>query len=130
MTDALTPLQRRAWHVGRIAWLLLIVLCVLWEWRLAPLRPGGSWMILKAAPLLLPAAGVWRGAPASMQWALILVLLYFCEGVVRCFDATMLLALPLAELALALCFYLCAIVYLRPFKQTARATRTETDEPA
>jgi uncharacterized membrane protein len=130
VTTALTRAQRRAWHTGRVAWLLLIALCVLWEWRLAPLRPGGSWMLLKAAPLLLPIAGVWRGAPSAMQWALLLVLLYFCEGVVRCFDAVTPVALPLAEVALAAIFYFCAIVFLRPFKRAARSQRVQTDESA
>ena len=38
--------------------LTLIVLCVAWEMWLAPLRPGGSWMVLKAALLLLPLFGI------------------------------------------------------------------------
>ena len=32
--------------------LLLIALCIAWETVLAPLRPGGSWLVLKVLPLL------------------------------------------------------------------------------
>ncbi len=117
----LRPAQHRAWQIARVAWVALIALCVLWEWQLAPIRPGGSWLVLKAVPLLLPLAGVWQGRTQAMQWAVMLVLLYLCEGVVRLFDATPRLALPLTEMALAVIFYICAIVYLRPFKKAARA---------
>ena len=47
----------------------LLVLCILWELVLAPLRPGGSWMIIKALPLLLPLAGTTRRNIYTMQWA-------------------------------------------------------------
>ena len=36
----------------------LIVLCVAWELWLAPVRPGGSLLALKALPLVLPLAGL------------------------------------------------------------------------
>ena len=39
----------------------LIALSIAWEVFLAPLRPGGSWLILKALPLLLPLFGILRG---------------------------------------------------------------------
>ena len=43
----------RALHKAAVAALLaLIVLCVAWELFLAPLRPGGSWLVLKVLPLL------------------------------------------------------------------------------
>jgi hypothetical protein len=31
----------------------LFILCVCWEWFISPLRPGGSWLILKGIPLTL-----------------------------------------------------------------------------
>ncbi len=39
----------------------LIFLCLAWEAWLAPLKPGGSWMTLKAAFLLIPLFGILRG---------------------------------------------------------------------
>ena len=40
----------------------LIVLSLAWELWLAPLRPGGTWLALKALPLCLPLAGLFARA--------------------------------------------------------------------
>ena len=117
---ALSPAQRAAWRLAAGGWLALIFLTVLWEWWLAPLRPGGSWLVLKAAPLLLPLRGVLRGDVKAMQWALLLVLPYIAEGSVRALDPPPVGALAMAEIALGLAFFASAIVYLRPFKKAAR----------
>lgn len=66
--------------------LLLIALCVAWESVLAPLRPGGSWMVLKALPLLFPLRGILRADRYTCQWASLLCIAYFMEGVVRTFS--------------------------------------------
>jgi uncharacterized membrane protein len=63
--------------------LALVALLVLWETWLAPLRPGGSWLALKAVPLALVVPGLLRGVPRARNVAALLVLLYFTEGVVR-----------------------------------------------
>ena len=55
-----TPTQHRLHHIASASLVLLIVLCVLWELVLAPLRPGGSWMVIKALPLLAPLPGTLR----------------------------------------------------------------------
>jgi uncharacterized membrane protein len=121
MTPPLSPAQTAAWRVAAGCWLALLLLAVLWEWLLAPLRPSGSWLVLKAAPLLLPLRGVLRGDVKVMQWALLLVLAYAAEGSVRIADAPPASTLAALELVLALAFFAAAIVYLRPFKQAARA---------
>jgi len=118
---SLSQIQRMAWRISAASWVLLIALAVLWEWQIAPLRAGGSWLVLKAVPLLLPLRGVWRGDVYAMQWALLLVPLYFCEGVVRTFDAAPAAALAWIETLLSLAFFVAAIAYLRPFKRAARA---------
>ena len=124
-TAALSPAQRAAQRVAAGCWLALIALAVLWEWLLAPLRPGGSWLVLKAVPLLRPLRGVLRGDVKVMQWALLLVLLYLAEGSVRASDAPPAGTLALLEMALALAFFAAAVVYLRPFKKAARAKARE-----
>ena len=118
---ALSPTQRSALCMAAASWLALIVLCVLWEWQLAPLRAGGSWLVLKAAPLLLPLRGLLRGEVMPMQWALLLSLPYIAEGTVRIFDAPPAAAMAAIEILLGLVFFVAGIVYLRPFKQAARA---------
>ena len=50
---------------------------------IAPLRPGGSWLALKALPLLLPLKGIFSGTIYTYRWAIMLVLAYFAEGVMR-----------------------------------------------
>ena len=61
----------------------LIVLGVLWEMVLAPVRPGGSLLALKVLPLILPLAGVLKNRMYTYRWLSLLVWLYFTEGAVR-----------------------------------------------
>jgi uncharacterized membrane protein len=96
------------------ALLLLIALSLAWELWLAPLRPGGSWLVLKALPLALPLGGILAGRRYTYQWASMLILAYFAEGVVRtATDAGLGLWLAAAQTALSLMFFLCAIFYAR-----------------
>ncbi|HEY9279931.1 MAG TPA: DUF2069 domain-containing protein [Eoetvoesiella sp.] len=120
MTTQLNPVFRYGAVFSLIG---LIALCLLWELRLAPLRPGGSLLVLKALPLLLPLRGVLKGNLYTLQWASMLILLYFMEGVVRAYsDPSSMSALMAAfEIILSLVFYLCAILYLRPSKRAAKA---------
>ena len=61
----------------------LIVLCLAWELVLAPLRPGGSWLALKALPLCIPLAGFLKNRMYTYRWVSLMIWLYFTEGVVR-----------------------------------------------
>lgn len=61
----------------------LILLGLAWELWLAPLRPGGSWVVLKVLPLCLPLPGLLRRRMYTYRWTSLLVWLYFMEGVVR-----------------------------------------------
>ena len=61
----------------------LILLSLAWERWLAPIRPGGSWLMLKAVPLLLPLPGLLKGKRYAYQWSSLLILIYLCEGLVR-----------------------------------------------
>ena len=61
----------------------LIALGVSWELVLSPLRPGGSWLVLKVVPLLFVLRGVLKADNYTLQWSTLLVWLYFTEGVVR-----------------------------------------------
>jgi uncharacterized membrane protein len=61
----------------------LIVLGLAWELFLAPLRPGGSWLVLKVLPLCFPLAGLLKNKMYTYRWVSLMVWLYFTEGVVR-----------------------------------------------
>ncbi len=80
MTSTSTPCAARLALIGLIA---LTLICLMWELVLAPLRPGGSWLALKALPLalLIPAAS--RGVPKALQWLSLLLPFYLAEGIVR-----------------------------------------------
>ncbi|PKO25930.1 MAG: DUF2069 domain-containing protein [Betaproteobacteria bacterium HGW-Betaproteobacteria-8] len=92
----------------------LILLCLAWEGWLAPLRPGGSLLILKTVPLLLPLFGILRGKRYTYQWASMFILIYFTEGAVRAWsDAGLSAQLALVEVMLTLIFFICAIFYAR-----------------
>lgn len=103
----------------------LIVLCVAWEAALAPLRPGGSWLILKALPLLFPLRGILRGNLYTYQWAAMLSLLYLMEGVVRAMSdrSPASAALARVEVLLSAVFFLSAVFYVRPAKRAARSAK-------
>lgn len=92
----------------------LIMLCLLWEWFLAPLRPGGTLLVLKAVPLLLPLFGILRGRRYTYQWACMAILIYFTEGVVRAWSDTGRSAhLALLEVLLTLLFFFSTMFYAR-----------------
>lgn len=74
-------------RLATAAWLLLLLVSLGWELWWAPLRPGGSWLALKALPLCLPLAGIVRGKVYTYQYSLMLVLAYQAEAVMRLFDA-------------------------------------------
>ncbi|MFY1921325.1 DUF2069 domain-containing protein [Achromobacter xylosoxidans] len=122
MNPELNPRLRLAASVSLFA---LIVLCVTWETLVAPLRPGGSWMLLKALPLALPLRGIVRGNLYTYQWAAMLSLLYLMEGAVRAMSDPAPLSVLMAwgEIALSTIFFFSAIFYVRPAKQAARRQR-------
>jgi uncharacterized membrane protein len=89
----------------------LILLGLLWELWLAPLRPGGSWLVLKVLPLTLPLAGLLKNRMYTYRWVSLLIWLYFTEGVVRAWSDTGLSAV-LAGIQVLLCvllFVACAL---------------------
>jgi uncharacterized membrane protein len=120
-----TPARRRGAALGAAAALIaLIVLSVAWEWWLAPLRPGGTALVLKAVPLLLALPGVLRQRLYTLQWASMLILLYFAEGIVRGWSERGLSAqLGWLETLLAVAFFVCALAYVGPFKRAAKRAK-------
>jgi len=114
--------QPTLWRLAMASVIALIALCIAWEWFLAPLRPGGSWLILKCVLLLPVLRGVWTRNRYTMQWSSMLILLYFTEGIVRATsDRGPSVWLAWGEVALTLLFFLSTILYLRPYKRRAKA---------
>ena len=119
--NILKNLSAKNLQLGASASLIaLILLCVAWESVLAPFKPNGSLLILKALPLLIPLFGILKGHRYTYQWASMFVLLYFTEGVVRAWSDTGASAkLALLEVALTLLFFSCAIYYAKLTRNNA-----------
>lgn len=109
-----TRLALFAHYASISALTILAALLIVWEGKWAPLRPGGSMLVLKALPLLFAFFGILRGKIYTYQWASMLILAYFAEGAVRAFSDNGLSArLALIEAALAVIFFAAALVYIR-----------------
>ncbi len=120
--------SQKYFHLGAIISLvLLIAWLVAWEMWVAPLRPGGSIVALKAVPLLIPLRGVLKRDIYTLQWSSMVILLYFTEGVVRAWSDTLALSriMAIGETALVCVYFLCALLYLRPYKQAAKKLAKE-----
>lgn len=99
--------------------LALIALCLAWELWLAPLRPGGSWLVLKTVPLLAPLFGVLHARRYTFQWSAMLALGYIAEGVVRiASESGTSRWLAALEILFAFSFFLAAVCYARATRQT------------
>ena len=100
----------------------LILLCLAWELVLAPVRPGGSWLALKALPLCIPLAGLLKNRMYTYRWVSLVVWLYFTEGVVRGWsDKGASQALALVEVALCLVLFTACTLHVRLRQRNARA---------
>jgi uncharacterized membrane protein len=108
-------------HAAAVSLVVLLLLCLAWELWWAPLRPGGSWLVLKTLPLLAPLFGVLRGRRYTHQWVSLLALAYFTEGVVRATTEPGLSAwLALAETFLAVTLFSSAVLYARATGKVSR----------
>jgi len=108
----MTP--RHARGLASASLIALILLCLSWELWLAPLRPGGSWLVLKALPLLAPLFGILHGRLYTYRWSTLLIQLYFAEGLMRAVTESGLSAwLAVIEVILAVTFFTAAALYIR-----------------
>ena len=104
----------------------LIVLALAWELVLAPLRPGGSWLVLKALPLCIPLAGLLKNRMYTYRWVSLVVWLYFIEGVVRAWsDKAPGNYLAMLEIALCITLFVACTAHVR----LRLAHPHETDTP-
>ena len=110
-------------RIAAVCLVALFFLCLLWEIWLAPLRPGGTLLFLKALPLAFALRGTLRGSLYTIQWASMLVLLYLMEGVVRVMSDPPgpSIAMAWIEIVLATGFFFSSVFYVRPAKQVAKA---------
>lgn len=111
--------ESRASLIASLSILMLIALSIAWELWLSPLRPGGSWLVLKVIPLLFPLHGILKGQRYTYQWSTMLILGYFAEGIVRAMTedgANRILAT--VEILISLTFFIAAIKFVGPRKRS------------
>ncbi len=116
-------------QVGLSRWLAvsslvaLVVLCVAWELYLAPIKPGGSLLALKALPLCVPIAGLLKNRMYTYRWVSLLVWLYFTEGVVRAYsDRAPSNYYALLEVVLCLALFAGCALHVRLRLRNAKST--------
>jgi len=119
---------RTAYAAAVISLTGMIGLSVAWELWLAPLRPGGSWMVLKVVPLMAPLFGILHGRVYTYRWASMLLIAYFVEGSFRAYAETGLSsALAMVEIVLSLVFIVAAGAYIRGQPSSSQARRPDAD---
>lgn len=117
--------QKVLWWGALLSVTVLIAWCLLWETVLAPLKPGGSWLALKALPLLFPLIGVIKRDLYTLQWSSMMVLAYLAEGVVRGYSDRTMPWLGWGEAVLVFVFFCCALLYVHPYKRAAKKAARE-----
>ena len=120
--------KQNFFHRGAVASMALLILWLLaWETVVAPLRPGGTLLALKAVPLLLPLLGAIRRDIYTLQWSSMVILLYFAEGVVRGYSDRGQISqfMGWGEVALVCVYFASALLYLRPYKKAAKKMARE-----
>ena len=92
----------------------LIVLGLVWELWLAPLRPGGTLLALKVVPLCIPLAGLLKNRMYTYRWVSLFIWLYFTEGVVRAWgDAAPSCYFAFAEVVLCVVLFIACALHVR-----------------
>lgn len=105
----------------------LIALCLAWELWLAPQRAGGSWLVLKVLPLLIPLFGILRGKLYTHRWMTLFIIAYFVEGVVRAYtDKGLSAQLAGVEIALTVTLFVSAVLYVRLQITKNKSIKTNT----
>ncbi|MDQ7990362.1 MAG: DUF2069 domain-containing protein [Candidatus Dactylopiibacterium sp.] len=96
------------------ALLALIALCLASELWLAPLRPGGSWLVLKVLPLLAALPGVLAPRRYTYQWLSLAIWLYVAWGAVNASSGTgAAVALGALEALLASALFVACALFAR-----------------
>lgn len=96
------------------SFIALIVLGLIWELWLAPLRPGAWLLALKVIPLAIALPALITGHIRTFQWWSMIVMLYLTEGLVRgASDTGASVPLAWAEAALAAIAFFAILAYVK-----------------
>ncbi len=123
------PQYVRLTRIAAVGSLLgLILLGLLWELWLAPLRPGGSLLALKVLPLCLPLAGLLKNRMFTYRWVSLFVWLYFIEGVVRAWgDKAPGNYLAMVEVVFCVILFTACALHVRQRLRAAKSAQAVAD---
>jgi uncharacterized membrane protein len=108
----------------------LVILGLLWELWLAPLRPNGSFLVLKVIPLALAIPSLMKGKRYIYQWWSMLVLIYLTEGLVRATsDRGLSSYLAWVEVVLSTVAFLSILLYTKKPSKKSSASTPVTSKP-
>lgn len=100
----------------------LIVLTLLWEWRIAPIRDGGSWLMIKALPLTLFVSGCLKGKMRTMQKLSLFVPFYMAEGIMRMTDLSKISrTCALFEMIFSIALFMSVLFFIRLQRKKVQA---------
>ncbi len=106
----------------------LIVFGIVCELFWSPLRPGGSWLVIKGLPLVVLLPGLWNNRLRPVQWLSLIVLLYVAEGCVRGMsDAPALRIYGWLGAALSTLVFLFALFLAKHLKAKKRSETAKTN---
>lgn len=115
-----TSIVNKHWsyYAASFSLIALIIITLLWELWIAPLRIGGSWLALKALPLCLPLTGILKGKIYTYQYSCMLILIYFAEAIMRIADVnpTSRICAILASCC-CLIFFIACLIFIQQHKK-------------
>ncbi|MBR0128273.1 MAG: DUF2069 domain-containing protein [Neisseriaceae bacterium] len=100
----------------------LMILILLWEWKIAPLRSGGSWLMAKALPLSLFVSGCLKGRIRTMQKLSLLIPFYMAEAIMRLTDLSHISKICAAfELIFSISLFISVLLFIRTRRSEIQA---------
>ena len=122
-SNDIDPRWQGRWHwIACTSLVALLLFMTAREAFIAPLRPGGSLLVLKGLPMAAALIGVFKRRLYTYQWASLLVLLYIAFALVGALsDPTSSARMASSvEAALGFVFFIAALAYVAPHKRAAR----------
>ncbi len=97
----------------------LIILNLLWEIFYNPLEANGSLMVFKSLILLIPLLGILKKNRYTYQWSSMFILLFFIEGIVRCYSESGISQLmAFYQIILSCIFFLSTMFFCKVTKKS------------
>jgi uncharacterized membrane protein len=107
-----------------LGYLGIMALLIVWYGWLAPPQVFSAPVVILTLglPLFLVLRGLLHARPRAVAWSLFLSLFYFTHGIVEAYSNSEARWLALTEVALALCWIVGGILFIRASKRAAESS--------